>query len=139
MHGGHSARELRRQAANGPPPLTVSWDTAKRTEVSNPGSSLNQLTVMDLHPAKTYHVRMFAANSVGRCGASNVLTVTTSEAGTATSCLTLPGVRGGDLSLSDGSCASLTPLLPPAPEGPPLDLQLEGLTPNSIRVTWRVR
>ncbi|XP_075889037.1 cell adhesion molecule DSCAML1-like [Nelusetta ayraudi] len=82
----------------------LSWDTAKRTEVSNPRSSLNQLTVMDLHPAKTYHVRMFAANSVGRSGASNVLTVTTSEA---------------------------------APEGPPLDLQLEGLTPNSIRVTWR--
>lgn len=82
----------------------LSWDTAKRTEVPNPKSSLNQLSVMDLHPAKTYHVRMFAANNVGQSDASNVLTVRTSEA---------------------------------APEGPPLDLQLEGLTPNSIRVTWR--
>lgn len=82
-----SQRELRRQAANGPPPLlTVSWDSAKRTEVPNPKSSLNQLSVMDLHPAKTYHVRMFAANSVGQSDASNVLTVRTSEAGTATSC-----------------------------------------------------
>lgn len=78
--------------ANGPLPLvcfplggTVPWATAKRTKVSNPSPSLNQLTVLDLHPAKTYNVRMFAANSVGWSDASNVLTVTTREAGTAES------------------------------------------------------
>nr|XP_046261881.1 Down syndrome cell adhesion molecule homolog [Scatophagus argus] len=80
----------------------ASWDTAIRTEVSNP--ELTQLTLMDLRPAKTYNLRMFAANSEGVSEASNVLTVTTKEA---------------------------------APDGPPLDMQLEGLTSHSIKVTWK--
>lgn len=80
----------------------ASWPTALITEVSNPG--LTQLTLVDLRPAKTYNLRMFATNSVGTSESSNVLTITTKEA---------------------------------APEGPPLDLQLEALTPNSIKVTWK--
>ncbi|XP_028445419.1 Down syndrome cell adhesion molecule-like protein 1 homolog isoform X1 [Perca flavescens] len=80
----------------------ASWDTAVTTEVSNP--ELTQLTLVDLRPAKTYNLRMFAINSVGMSEASNVLTVTTKEA---------------------------------APEGPPLDMQLEALTPHSIKVTWK--
>ncbi|KAI3351828.1 hypothetical protein L3Q82_020659, partial [Scortum barcoo] len=80
----------------------ASWDTAVISEVSNP--DLTRLTLVDLRPAKTYRLRMFAINSVGRSNPSNVLTVTTKEA---------------------------------APEGPPLDMQLEALTSNSIKVTWK--
>ncbi|XP_076595955.1 cell adhesion molecule DSCAM-like isoform X2 [Chaetodon auriga] len=80
----------------------ASWDTAVSTDVSNP--ELTQLTLVDLRPAKTYNLRMFATNSVGTSEASNVLTVTTKEA---------------------------------APEGPPLDMELEGITPHSIKVTWK--
>lgn len=112
----------------------VSWATVRRKEVSN--SNLTQVTLMDLHPAKTYNLRMFAASSLGRSDASNVLTVTTREAGTATTCPTSRGglEGGGALSLSDGRCVS-----PAAPEGPPLDVQLQALSPSSLRVTWRVR
>lgn len=80
---------------------------AKKTEVFRPAPSLNQLTVIDLHPAKTYHVRMFAANIVGQSIASNVLTVTTREAGMATSCLTFLGGGGWG-----GVCLFLTEALP---------------------------
>ncbi|KAM6952532.1 uncharacterized protein PEZ65_012981 isoform 2-T2 [Lycodopsis pacificus] len=80
----------------------TSWDTAVSTEVSNP--ELTQLTLVDLRPAKSYNLRMFAINSVGMSEASNVLTVTTKEA---------------------------------APEGPPLDMQLEAVTSHSIKVTWK--
>ncbi|XP_044060958.1 Down syndrome cell adhesion molecule homolog isoform X2 [Siniperca chuatsi] len=80
----------------------ASWDTAVITEVSNP--ELTQLTLVDLRPAKSYNLRMFAINSVGVSEASNVLIVTTKEA---------------------------------APEGPPLDMQLEALTSHSIKVTWK--
>uniref|UniRef100_UPI0037E86A05 cell adhesion molecule DSCAM-like isoform X3 n=1 Tax=Semicossyphus pulcher TaxID=241346 RepID=UPI0037E86A05 len=80
----------------------ASWDTAVRTEVYNP--ELTQLTLVDLRPAKTYNLRMFAVNDVGMSEPSNVLTVTTKEA---------------------------------APEGPPLDMQLEALTAHSIKVTWK--
>lgn len=86
--------ELSQQAANGPPlclPVewTVSWNSAKRSEVL--GSSQTDLILMDLHPAKTYNVRIFAANSVGRSNASNVLTFTTKDAGKAAACLTFLG------------------------------------------------
>lgn len=67
--------------------FTASWDTAVSTEVSNP--ELTQLTLVDLRPAKTYNLRMFATNSVGLSDTSNVLTVTTKEAGTANYCLLL--------------------------------------------------
>ncbi|XP_062281406.1 cell adhesion molecule DSCAM-like isoform X1 [Scomber scombrus] len=80
----------------------ASWDTTFRTPVSNP--DLTQVTLVDLRPAKAYNLRMFAVNSVGMSGSSNVLTVTTKEA---------------------------------APEGPPLDMQLQALSPQSIKVTWK--
>ncbi|TNM98701.1 hypothetical protein fugu_013265 [Takifugu bimaculatus] len=80
----------------------ASWDTAVITQILNP--DLTHLTLVDLHPAKSYNLRMFATNSVGTSHSSNVLTITTKEA---------------------------------APEGPPLDMQLEGLTAHSIRVTWK--
>ncbi|XP_039975764.1 Down syndrome cell adhesion molecule-like protein 1 homolog [Xiphias gladius] len=80
----------------------ASWDTAVRTEVSNP--DLTQATLVDLRPALAYNLRVFAINSVGMSEASNVLTVTTKEA---------------------------------APEGPPLDMQLEALTSHGIKVTWK--
>ena len=58
---------------------TASWDTAVRIEVSNP--ELTQVTLVDLHPAKNYNLRMFAVNNVGMSEGSNVLIVTTKEAG----------------------------------------------------------
>ncbi|XP_032411651.1 Down syndrome cell adhesion molecule homolog isoform X2 [Xiphophorus hellerii] len=78
------------------------WDTAKRTEVSQ--SHLTQVTLVDLHPAKTYNLRMFAVNNVGLSEPSNVLIFTTKEA---------------------------------APEGPPVDVQLEAPSFDSIQVTWK--
>ncbi|XP_034546682.1 Down syndrome cell adhesion molecule-like protein 1 homolog isoform X2 [Notolabrus celidotus] len=80
----------------------ASWDTAVTTEVYNP--ELTQLTLVDLRPAKTYNLRMFAINDVGISEPSNVLTIMTKEA---------------------------------APEGPPLDMQLETLSSHSIKVTWK--
>uniref|UniRef100_A0A671UII4 Ig-like domain-containing protein n=1 Tax=Sparus aurata TaxID=8175 RepID=A0A671UII4_SPAAU len=62
----------------------ASWDTAIRTEISNP--KLTQMSLVDMRPAKTYNLRMFATNSIGMSEASNVLTVTTKEAGTVTQC-----------------------------------------------------
>lgn len=58
---------------------SASWDTTHRTPVSNP--DLTQVTLVDLRPAKAYNLRMFAVNSEGMSGTSNVLTVTTKEAG----------------------------------------------------------
>ncbi|XP_027865586.1 Down syndrome cell adhesion molecule-like protein 1 homolog isoform X2 [Xiphophorus couchianus] len=78
------------------------WDTAKRTEVSQ--AHLTQVTLVDLHPAKTYNLRMFAVNNVGLSEPSNVLIFTTKEA---------------------------------APEGPPVDVQLEAPSFDSIQVTWK--
>lgn len=99
-------------AFNGGRPLTsyridlkhkqAPWDTAIRTELFD--TSLTQVTLVDLRPAKTYNLRMFAINPVGISESSNVLTVTTKEA---------------------------------APEGTPLEMQLEALSSRSIRVTWK--
>lgn len=35
--------------------------------------------------------------------------------------------------------ASLKCVFPAAPDGPPLDMQLEALTPHSINITWKVK
>ncbi|XP_030595447.1 Down syndrome cell adhesion molecule homolog [Archocentrus centrarchus] len=56
----------------------TSWETKISTELHEP--SLTQVTLVDLHPAKTYNLRMFAVNSIGTSETSNVLTVTTKEA-----------------------------------------------------------
>ncbi|XP_008418307.1 protein sidekick-1-like isoform X2 [Poecilia reticulata] len=80
----------------------ASWDTAKRTEV--PQAHLTQVTLVDLRPAKTYNLRMFAVNNVGLSEPSNVLIFTTKEA---------------------------------APEGPPVDVQLEAPSFDCIQVTWK--
>ncbi|KAM9740776.1 uncharacterized protein ACNS7B_012105 isoform 1-T1 [Menidia menidia] len=55
-----------------------SWDSALRTELSQP--QLTQVTLMDLRPATAYNIKMFALNSVGISGGSNVLTLNTKEA-----------------------------------------------------------
>ncbi|KAM9849760.1 cell adhesion molecule Dscam2-like [Aulostomus maculatus] len=78
------------------------WDTAVKTDLAN--ADLTQVTLVDLRPAKSYNIRMFAVNSQGASNASNVLSFTTKEA---------------------------------APEGPPLDMRLEALTSQSIKVTWK--
>ncbi|KAK2849250.1 hypothetical protein Q5P01_009084 [Channa striata] len=59
-------------------PTSGSWDTAVTTRLSNP--ELTQVTFVDLRPATTYNLRIFAVNSVGVSESSNVLTVTTKEA-----------------------------------------------------------
>lgn len=78
------------------------WDTANRIEIYD--TSLTQVTLVDLRPAKTYNLRLFAINSVGTSESSNVLSVTTKEA---------------------------------APEGTPLEMQLQALSSRSIIVTWK--
>ncbi|XP_054889978.1 cell adhesion molecule DSCAM-like isoform X2 [Poeciliopsis prolifica] len=77
----------------------ASWSVAARTQ-----DFKTQVTLVDLRPATTYDLCVFAVNSVGASDASNVLTFTTQEA---------------------------------APEGPPLDLQLQAVSTRSIRVTWK--
>lgn len=67
------------------PCCTAFWDAAVSTEVSNP--ELTQLTLVALRPAKPYNLRMFVINNVGMSEASNVLTVTTKEAGSVPHCL----------------------------------------------------
>ncbi|KAF3693822.1 Down syndrome cell adhesion molecule -like protein Precursor [Channa argus] len=95
--GGRPIKSYRIEIKN----KQTSWDTAVTTEFSSPDRAQ---VLIDLRPARTYNLRIFAINSVGMSGSSNVLTVTTKEA---------------------------------APEGPPLDMQLEALTPYSIKVTWK--
>ncbi len=41
---------------------------------------LNQATIIELHPASTYNIRMFAKNQIGESRPSNELTITTDEA-----------------------------------------------------------
>lgn len=59
---------------------TAPWETKISTDLHDP--SLTQVTLMDLRPSKTYNLRVFAINSVGLSETSNVLTITTKEAGT---------------------------------------------------------
>lgn len=56
----------------------ASWDTAKRNHLGQ--SNLTQVTLVDLRPAKTYNLRIFAVNSVGLSEPSNILIFTTKEA-----------------------------------------------------------
>ncbi|XP_035983333.1 Down syndrome cell adhesion molecule-like protein 1 [Fundulus heteroclitus] len=77
----------------------ASWNTAVRSQVVQ-----TVATLVDLRPAATYELRLFAVNSVGTSAASNVLTVTTHEA---------------------------------APEGPPINVKLQALSSDSIKVTWK--
>ncbi|XP_030648150.1 Down syndrome cell adhesion molecule a [Chanos chanos] len=57
---------------------SASWEKARRTRDVSP--TLNQATIIELHPSSTYNIRMFAKNSIGDSDASNELTVTTDEA-----------------------------------------------------------
>ncbi|KAA0704197.1 Down syndrome cell adhesion molecule -like protein [Triplophysa tibetana] len=60
--------------------LTVqeNWERARRTRDVSP--TLNQATIIELHPSSTYNIRMFAKNHIGDSEPSNELTVTTDEA-----------------------------------------------------------
>ncbi|KAM8848043.1 uncharacterized protein ACB058_011819 isoform 2-T3 [Synchiropus picturatus] len=98
FNGGRPITSYRIECKDG----QASWDTAVRTEVYSPEQT--QLILVDLLPARSYSLRMFAANVVGTSGASNTLTFTTREA---------------------------------APGGPPLDVQLQALSTQSMRVTWK--
>lgn len=60
-------------------PCTDSWERARRTRDVSP--TLNQATIIELHPSSTYNIRMFAKNHIGDSEPSNELTVTTDEAG----------------------------------------------------------
>lgn len=61
------------------PPCTDTWERARRTRDVSP--TLNQATIIELHPSSTYNIRMFAKNHIGDSEPSNELTVTTDEAG----------------------------------------------------------
>uniref|UniRef100_A0A3Q2DC80 Uncharacterized protein n=1 Tax=Cyprinodon variegatus TaxID=28743 RepID=A0A3Q2DC80_CYPVA len=56
--------------------ITDPWSSAIRSWVKS-----TDATVVNLRPATTYNLRLFAVNSVGTSDASNVLTFTTKEAG----------------------------------------------------------
>ncbi|XP_026075902.1 Down syndrome cell adhesion molecule-like isoform X2 [Carassius auratus] len=57
---------------------TETWERARRTRDVSP--TLNQATIIELHPSSTYNIRMFAKNHIGDSEPSNELTVTTDEA-----------------------------------------------------------
>ncbi|XP_056148022.1 cell adhesion molecule DSCAM-like isoform X2 [Lampris incognitus] len=56
----------------------ASWDFTKTVADLSP--NLTDTTIIEMHPS-TYHIRMFARNSVGMSEPSNVLTVTIEDAG----------------------------------------------------------
>lgn len=57
---------------------TETWERARRTRDVSP--TLNQATIIELHPSSTYNIRIFAKNHIGDSEPSNELTVTTDEA-----------------------------------------------------------
>lgn len=57
---------------------TASWDYTKTVIDFSPNQT--EATIIEVNPS-TYNIRMFAQNSHGTSEASNVLTVTTGEAG----------------------------------------------------------
>lgn len=59
-------------------PPKASWDNTKT--LVDFSANQTEATLIEMKPA-TYDIRMFAENSVGTSNASNVLTVTTGEAG----------------------------------------------------------
>uniref|UniRef100_A0A673GCQ0 Cell adhesion molecule DSCAM n=1 Tax=Sinocyclocheilus rhinocerous TaxID=307959 RepID=A0A673GCQ0_9TELE len=79
-----------------------SWASSQMTKDVSP--QLNQATIIELHPASTYNIRMFAKNQIGESRPSNELTITTDEA---------------------------------PPDGAPQDVQLEAISSQSIKVTWK--
>ncbi|KAA0701718.1 Down syndrome cell adhesion molecule -like protein [Triplophysa tibetana] len=81
---------------------SASWASSQMTKDVSP--QLNQATIIELHPASTYNIRMFAKNQIGESRPSNELTITTDEA---------------------------------PPDGPPQDVQLEAISSQSIKVTWK--
>lgn len=58
--------------------LEASWASSQMTKDVSP--QLNQATIIELHPASTYNIRMFAKNQIGESRPSNELTITTDEA-----------------------------------------------------------
>uniref|UniRef100_A0A671SFP0 Down syndrome cell adhesion molecule b n=1 Tax=Sinocyclocheilus anshuiensis TaxID=1608454 RepID=A0A671SFP0_9TELE len=78
------------------------WASSQMTKDVSP--QLNQATIIELHPASTYNIRMFAKNQIGESRPSNELTITTDEA---------------------------------PPDGAPQDVQLEAISSQSIKVTWK--
>lgn len=58
----------------------ASWDYTKA--VVDFGPNQTEATIIEINPS-TYNLRMFAKSSVGKSKASNVLTITTGEAGAA--------------------------------------------------------
>ncbi|KAF7692719.1 Down syndrome cell adhesion molecule [Silurus meridionalis] len=81
---------------------SASWALSQTTKDVSP--QLNQATIIELHPASTYNIRMFAKNQIGESRPSNELTITTDEA---------------------------------PPDGAPLDVQLEAISSQSIKVSWK--
>lgn len=57
---------------------TAPWALSQTTKDVSP--QLNQATIIELHPASTYNIRMFAKNQIGESRPSNELTITTDEA-----------------------------------------------------------
>ncbi|XP_051972483.1 cell adhesion molecule DSCAM-like isoform X1 [Xyrauchen texanus] len=57
---------------------TETWERARRTRDVSP--TLNQATIIELHPSSTYNIRIFAKNQIGDSEPSNELTITTDEA-----------------------------------------------------------
>ncbi|TRY91082.1 hypothetical protein DNTS_014515 [Danionella cerebrum] len=57
---------------------TETWERARRTRDVSP--TLNQATIIELHPSSAYNIRIFAKNLIGDSEPSNELMVTTDEA-----------------------------------------------------------
>uniref|UniRef100_A0A4W4EWH0 Cell adhesion molecule DSCAM n=1 Tax=Electrophorus electricus TaxID=8005 RepID=A0A4W4EWH0_ELEEL len=57
---------------------SAAWTSSQTTKDVSP--QLNQATIIELHPASAYNIRMFAKNQIGESRPSNELTITTDEA-----------------------------------------------------------
>ncbi|MEQ2192820.1 hypothetical protein XENOCAPTIV_017829 [Xenoophorus captivus] len=114
--------------------LTVqdSWDHMYTTRNISPTN--NQANIVELHPACVYSIRMYSYNKIGRSLPSKELTISTEEA---RKCLFFPGIL-------PPYCVWLRFIIltintnQTAPDGPPMDVVLQPMTSQSIRVTWKV-
>lgn len=122
-----------------PPHLTDSWDHMYTTRNISPTN--NQANIVELHPACVYSIRMYSYNKIGRSLPSKELTISTEEARKwLFTPLKIIWVSFFFLHMEQGyefwHCIWHLPLT--APDGPPMEVILQPMTSQSIRVTWRV-
>lgn len=128
------------------------WELKHATRNISPTN--NQANIVDLHPASVYSIRMYSYNAIGKSEASKELTISTEEARTYQCCIVVYKCKCEQMfqfSLLNCLCVDLfiSSLdqniiwsylsLCAEPDGPPMEVILQPVTSQSIRVTWKVK